>query len=330
MLPENYTERPANKADIDELVSLSNLQSQALVGEDEETVDHLVTMWQTPGLDLDRDSRVAVAPDGSLAASVEVWNIMEPYVSSNSYWYVRPDLAGQGLEEWAVNWSDDRARQDFHRAPQGARVVIRMRFPEENRLAIQTVERCGYRSVRRLDRMLIDLSRQPEGWDDISGVSLRRVNGRSEIEKILFALWESFEDHWGHVPEPFENYRDRFLAWAEKGPEAERMLWLAAVEGDQVTAGALCTSGMPEDDQLGWVNLLGVRRQWRKRGLGKVLLLYAFHEFHRLGLLRAGLVVDADSLTGAARLYEAAGLRTVRTSLVFEKELRAGFDMAVQ
>lgn len=330
MLPEKFTERSARMADFDELVALSNLQSQALLGEDEETVDHLVTMWQTPGLDLERDFRVAVASDGSLAASVEVWNIMEPYVCLNSYWYVRPDLAGQGLEEWAVNWSDERARKDFNRAPQGARVVIRMRFPEENRLAIQTVERCGYRSVRRLDRMLIDLNRQPEAWDEISGVTLRLANGRPEIEPILFALWESFEDHWGHVQEPFENYRDRFLAWAEKGPDAERMLWLAAAEGGEVTAGALCTAGMPEDDQLGWVNLLGVRRQWRKRGLGKALLLNAFHEFYRLGLLRAGLVVDADSLTGAARLYEAAGLRTVRTSLVFEKELRPGFDLSVQ
>ena len=105
----------------------------------------------------------------------------------------------------------------------------------------------------------------------------------------MFALWESFEDHWGHVPEPFENFRDRFLAWSEKGPDAERMLWLAALEAGEVTAGALCTAGMPEDDQLGWVNLLGVRRQWRKRGLGKALLLFSFHEFHRLGLLRAGL-----------------------------------------
>ena len=330
MLPEKFTERPARTADVEELVALSNLQSQALLGEDEETVDHLVTMWQTPGLDLERDSRVAVAPDGSIAASVEVWNIVAPYVSSNSYWYVRPDLAGQGLEEWAVNWSDERAMRDLERAPQGTRVVIRMRFPEENRLAIQTVERCGYRNVRRLDRMLIDLSQQPEAWDEMSGAMLRLVSSRSDIEKVLFALWESFEDHWGHVPEPFENFRDRFLAWAEQGPDADRMLLLAALEDGEVIAGALCTAGMPEDDQLGWVNLLGVRRQWRKRGLGKALLLYAFHEFRRLGLLRAGLVVDADSLTGAGRLYEAAGLRTVRTSLVFEKELRPGFDLTVQ
>jgi len=69
------------------------------------------------------------------------------------------------------------------------------------------------------------------------------------------------------------------------------------------------------------VNILGVRNQWRRQGLGRSLLLHCFHEFRRRGFHAAALGVDADSLTGANRLYESAGMRVVRRSDVYEKAL---------
>ena len=71
----------------------------------------------------------------------------------------------------------------------------------------------------------------------------------------------------------------------------------------------------------GWVGILGVLREWRRRGIGRALLLHAFHEFKRRGLPRAGLGVDAESLTGANRLYESAGMHVVRQLDFFEKQL---------
>ena len=71
----------------------------------------------------------------------------------------------------------------------------------------------------------------------------------------------------------------------------------------------------------GWVGALGVRRAWRGRGLGKALLLQSFGEFHRRGLPRASLGVDADSPTGATRLYEQAGMHVELEQIVFEKAL---------
>jgi hypothetical protein len=43
-----------------------------------------------------------------------------------------------------------------------------------------------------------------------------------------------------------------------------------------------------------------------------------------------GLGVDADSLTGATRLYEKAGMHVVRELATYEKELRAGEELARQ
>jgi hypothetical protein len=46
-----------------------------------------------------------------------------------------------------------------------------------------------------------------------------------------------------------------------------------------------------------------------------------FHEFHRRGFHGVGLGVDAESLTGANRLYENAGMRVYRRSDIYEKAL---------
>ena len=58
----------------------------------------------------------------------------------------------------------------------------------------------------------------------------------------------------------------------------------------------------------GHVNILGVRPGWRRRGLGRALLLHSFRELRDRGRLKADLGVDAENTTGAVRLYERAGM----------------------
>ena len=68
---------------------------------------------------------------------------------------------------------------------------------------------------------------------------------------------------------------------------------------------------MPErsgDQAMGWVEMLGVRAPWRRRGLGECLLSTALHRLAERGLPRAGLGVDAENVTGALRLYQRVGM----------------------
>jgi len=64
--------------------------------------------------------------------------------------------------------------------------------------------------------------------------------------------------------------------------------------------------------------------------LGLALLRNALGEFYRRGCGSVELLVDSDSLTGALRLYERAGMRAFRTQLIYEKELRAGVDITTR
>jgi ribosomal protein S18 acetylase RimI-like enzyme len=60
----------------------------------------------------------------------------------------------------------------------------------------------------------------------------------------------------------------------------------------------------------------------RRRGLARAILLQAFNDFWRRGQRSVALGVDADSLTGATRLYESAGMRVVESHDQVSKQLR--------
>ena len=93
---------------------------------------------------------------------------------------------------------------------------------------------------------------------------------------------------------------------------------------------SLCHPKVVEDPDMGWVDVLGVRRPWRRRGLALALLHHTFGEFYQRGKRKVGLGVDAQSLTGATRLYEKAGMHVQRQYATYEKELRPGEELSTQ
>ena len=72
-----------------------------------------------------------------------------------------------------------------------------------------------------------------------------------------------------------------------------------------------------------------MRRPWRKRGLGEALLLHAFNEFYKRGMLTIGLGVDASNPTGATRLYQKVGMTVAVEDVLYEKELRPGRELEI-
>ena len=87
-------------------------------------------------------------------------------------------------------------------------------------------------------------------------------------------------------------------------------------------AGAVCgRASSAESPDAGSVDTLAVRGPWRRRGVARALLLAEFAEFQRRGIRAAELVVDAESPTGATRLYEGVGMGVIRQSEFWEKPL---------
>jgi ribosomal protein S18 acetylase RimI-like enzyme len=72
-----------------------------------------------------------------------------------------------------------------------------------------------------------------------------------------------------------------------------------------------------------WVEELAVRRPWRKRGVATALLCASMHAFKAEGLQHAILGVDTQNLSGALRVYERVGFKSVRRYTQFEKRIEA-------
>ena len=162
--------------------------------------------------------------------------------------------------------------------------------------------------------MEIELGETPEAaWPD--GVTVRTFEPGDE-QTFYDVHQETFEDTW----EPIREAYDEWAHWLLGGPDFVPELWFLASAGEEPAGFALCHPYKTRPE-LGWVRILGVRRAWRRRGLGRALLLHAFRELSKRGMRHAGLGVDATSLTGANKLYEQVGMRVTARFDIHEKVL---------
>ena len=173
----------------------------------------------------------------------------------------------------------------------------------------------GYELARQALRMKIALEdTQTASWPD--GIVVAPYEPADETE-VHAAHQEAFSDVSTHVRLEFEEWRRHRI----ETPSFDPTLWFVARDRDQVAGVVLCEVRGSGEEARGHVNVLAVRRPWRREGLGNALLLHAFESMRDRGLSRAGLGVDADNPTGAVRLYERAGMTVERRYDIYERVL---------
>jgi mycothiol synthase len=177
--------------------------------------------------------------------------------------------------------------------------------------------------------MLIEMDAPVPEAEFPEGITLRTFNLETDLEAVYQADQDSFRDHFGFVDQPFDEGLQRFKHfWIHEGYDPT--LLFLAMDGEEIAGINLCRPRAFDDPDMGWVGTLGVRRPWRKRGIGLALLRHSFNEFYRRGVRKVGLGVDAQNLTGALRLYENAGMHVHQAFDQYEKELRPGQEISVQ
>ena len=278
--------RAPTKSDIPEIVRLMSAHSPDPM--DEAGVRHA---WASPKIDVARDARL----EGGRAC------VLVEELGPGRVWIgVHGDPSPALLE-----WAEARGREVGARLFSGSWAT--------NEPLLRALEERGFGPVRHSYRMEIDLAELPPEatWPD--GIEVRTF--RSGDERVFYALeQETFEDSWEPITVSFEDWTHTFLEGSRFAPD----LWFLALAGDEPAGFAICYPH-PGDPELGRVALLGVRRPWRRRGLGRALLLEAFAAFRELGLARGSLGVDSESPTGANRLYESAGMHVSARFDVYEK-----------
>jgi mycothiol synthase len=323
---ENFLVRAPTMGDLEAVTRMLNECSMVDQGLNEETVEDLRKQWQTPGFNLETDVRIVADLDGQIAGYVEVWNLSEPHVKAFAWGRVHPAFRGRGIGSYLIRLSEERAGQTIALAPAGARVAVYNDADAKNKAAQGLFERHGYAPIRHFRRMLIEMEAPPPAPHWPTGIAVRTLVRGQDERAIHAASEEAFQDHWGSLPVPFEQWQHRIM----RSDDFDPALWFLAIDGDQIAGTCLCNPKAIEDPDMGWVASLSVRRPWRRRGLGLALLRHAFGEFYRRGTRKAGLGVDASSLTGATRLYERAGMHVAREFIRYEKELRPGVELSTQ
>jgi mycothiol synthase len=323
-----FTLRPGTLEDLPEAVAMFNACSREASGRDEFELENYRNEWSDPGIDLAADTRIAQTPEGEIVGCIEVWNT-PPYTRCWIWGRVHPLFRGQGIGTALMDWAEQRAQVALERAPEGTRIALEAGIISSHQPTTELFEQRGFVAVRHSFNMARDLDDQLPAPTWPAGITVRTMQPGDELA-VYRAENETFRDHWGHVETPEEQGYPLWRHRALEEPAHDPTLWFLAIDGDEIAGIALCDSFRIGEPDMGWVGTLGVRRPWRRRGLAAALLYHSFAELRRRGRTRVGLGVDADSLTGATRLYEKVGMRPIRDFVLFEKELRAGVDLATQ
>jgi len=327
---ERYTIRPATIDDVAAATELENICCIEESGRPEMAENDLRLEWETPGFNLATDTRLMYDPAGKLIGSMFVWDTSKPHVNIFLGGRVHPDYRGQGIGTALLQWGEERARESIAKAPADAMVTLAQGCLSTDSRTADLLKQEGFALTRHFWRMVVEFDGQPAAPQLAEGISIRPYDPATELPAVVKAMSASFKDHWGYVDEPFEEKLAKWEQYITGNDNYDPNLFLIALDGDEIAGVSLCWKKTVEDPEMSWVGTLGVRREWRRKGLGLALLLHSFNAFYARGQQRAGLGVDASSLTGATRLYEKAGMRVDRQWDRYEKVLRPGVDLRTQ
>jgi ribosomal protein S18 acetylase RimI-like enzyme len=192
---------------------------------------------------------------------------------------------------------------------------------------IGLLERAGFQRIRHSFRMGITFKGPPDTGSDVEGLSVRPAE-MNDMQAVFEAWRDAWRDHYGSVPRPLD------IEWAAWQHEWEHKfapgLWWLACDGDTVAGLCLCMPEYGGNESVGFIQLVAVRRAYRRRGIAEAVLRRSLAAAYAAGKTSVILYVDGASLTGATKLYEKAGMSVLRTYTMCEKELRDGVDPSVR
>jgi len=294
--------RPITRADADAVAVMAAADEAALRGSPSRLEASDVLAWWDR-VDLETDSWLFEDAGKPVAAG---W--FHLYGDKGAFaGIVAQGVKGQGIGGRIVEFGEARSRE--RRTAKAHTVAL-----SEDAAAAALLRDRGYEQVRLFYEMAIELDRPPAAPVLPDGLLLDEFD-ESDARSFHAALEEAFQDHWEWHGTPFDEWWER-----RRGEDADAHgpLWFVVRDGGEIAAGV---RNEADRNGGGYIGLLGVRREWRGQGLGKALLFRTFAEFWSRGVTRVTLGVDAESPTGATKLYENVGMEVESSMVVFEKAL---------
>lgn len=301
-LSEGFRLRAGAETDLDLAAALVRAEEEAVRGRSDWGSQEMIDFWRRG--DFAAGTWIVETADRRPAAFAMS---MHRDDETDCWAAVHPDHLGRGLSTALLARVGERARE------RGSR-LLKAGMLAENGAARTLFDGLGFREARHYFHMRIAFDGAPPTPPVLPERIELETFRREDARAFHAALGEAFEEEWGFLALPFEEWEQTRL----NAPETDTSLWFVARDGDEIAGVNRCD---PRKHGGGWIGALGVRQGWRRRGVGLALLRHAFVEFHGRGEPHVGLGVDADNPTGATRLYESAGMAVLTEDIVFEREL---------
>jgi mycothiol synthase len=305
-LPPGYRSRAAARDDLDALVGLFQAADMVDVGFADPARDELLETWAEPWFDIELDSLLVEAPDGSPAAYAETI-AKDATVQVFAFAKVHPEHRGRGVGSFVAASIEARS---VEKVPAGSTAPLRNGYPSTDAAAAALFAARGYEHVRsfwHMERAVVSDEPVPP---DPGGIVIRMGSAGEDQRATWSVLESSFREHFGFESFTFEEWLAMWSAFPAYDPT-----WvLLAFDGDEPVGVSIL---LPTEDVV-WVAELGVLKPWRRHGIGTALLHRSFAFIAAQGYRQVRLGVDTQNATGATRLYERAGMTVRREYRVVE------------
>jgi mycothiol synthase len=302
-VPAPLRARQVTPADLGAITDLYIAANLADLGRVDADADDVESIWRWPDFDLAADAALVVGQDGRPAGYAWVHRgVHQGGATSTADLVVAPEWRGRGVGRALLDWLVARARAQA--AGHGVATTVHLDALGGDQAAARLLGRAGFTATRQTLRMTVDLAAgvEPAAWP--AGVTTRAMT-EADGRAVHALVQAAFADVEGWTPRPYEQWASFTL---ERGGFDPGLCVLALAGGE--LAGATVNQRFADDGgDEGFVQYLAVARAWRRRGLGRALLLASFGRMAAAGVPMASLYVDADNSTGATRMYERAGMR---------------------
>jgi mycothiol synthase len=302
--------RSARRDDVDGITAMMQAADRVDHPRYLTTRDEILDSIDTSYIDASRDTLLGLDLTNAIVAfgSVALLPGQETLVRSVLFGAVHPEWRGKGIGRQLLRWQEQRALQQLAHSDKALPGWILGFIDDESIQANHLFTRAGFRTARysfelqrRFDEPIPDVA-VPDGFSIANPIPSRR-------EELRLARNDAFRDHWGSQPTTEEQW-ERFARRAVSRPDLSFVV--SAPNGE--VAGFILTE-VNKDDWPGqgfssaYIDLVGVTRTWRHRGIAPAMLVEALRAIRADGLDCAVLDVDSNSLTGALALYEGVGFR---------------------
>jgi GNAT superfamily N-acetyltransferase len=305
-LSPGFTVRQATQDDFEAVFRVEEEATLADYGE-AASREELTQEWQAKG----PGRLVVLAPTGAVIATGRAeaspsGKYLLPLVK------VLPDYQGRGIGTALLHLLEAQARQ---RSSATSPALFLARVSGRNSAAQKILAQSGYRLGSIFQIMELTMREPPPMPADSAGIDVRLFRVRQDEQAVYEADEEAFLDERGKTPRSFSVWSHRLgMDTAQFDPT----LWYVAWDGEQIAGTSVSEIAQGRAE----MHHLGVRRPWRRRGLGMALLLRTLGACYQRGVTTVRLNVDGQSLTNAHLLYTRAGFQVVNAYWHYEKSVQ--------